>query len=348
MGNRVSIKDIAELAGVASSTVSRVLNNVTMAYPPATATREKIFAAVKQLNYTPNINAKRLSQNKSYAIALVIPTMENLIDQYTVFEDFSFMEAMQGIERALYSSSYRLTLIFRNRHYQNQREYLKLFEERMIDGMLIWGSINTDRYLEELAGYPCVQLNSHVENVPGIHAEIDHRQGARLIAEHLLNRGKHRILYIAGKDDVSISHDHRTGYLEALAEYELREAPELFYQGSFVPDCVNPIIDEVLEKQLRFDAVFCVNDNLTRKCRLRLEQQAPQLAAQLDFAGGGLAANLSEHEKYAGICTYQCPYIEMGRQGMQALLHWLQNGQSGVHIKIAPQLIDNRSFAPTT
>lgn len=338
MGQRVSIKDIARHVGVAASTVSRVLNNVEMVYPPSAATQKKIFAAVEALNYTPNINAKRLSQNKSYAIAMVIPTMDNLLERYTVFEDFSFMEAMQGIEQALYPSQYRLTLIFLNQRYLKQKEYLRLFNERTIDGMIIWGAMCKDNYLDELSGLPVVQLNSHVIPECGVVSEIDHCQGAYLTGNALLESGRRRILYIAGKEDVSVTHDHHRGYRKALEAHGLTENVALLRHGSFDPHCTEPIIDEVLEKKLKFDAVFCVNDNLARSCRHRLQEKAPELASQLIFGGGGLAANPIEHEKYADIYSYCCNYAEMGRQGMNMLLQWLATGSSGENIKIPTSL----------
>jgi len=329
MGNQVSIKEIALHAGVAVSTVSRVLNNVATAYPVAQATRDKIFSAVKELNYIPNINARRLSQNKSYAVALVIPTLDNLRDQYTVFEDFSFMEAMQGIEQALYSSDYRLTLIFRNQRFMDEKEYLRLFNERTVDGMLIWGALATDTFPSELGKHPHVQVNSYSRLADsGIYVGINHRQGAFLVGDKLLAQGRRRILYIAGKEDVSISDDHRQGYLDALAVNGLSLIPELFFRSdSFNPQSVDAIIDSVLACDLRFDAVFCVNDNFARACRRRLQERAPSLVASLAFGGGGLAANLVEREKYAGICTYQCPYAAMGKHAMQLLLSWLESGR---------------------
>ncbi len=324
MGSRVSIKDIAKEAGVASSTVSRVLNNVQLAYPVAEKTRQKIFSAVKRLNYTPNINAKRLSQSKSYAVGLVIPSLDNLKDRYSVFEDFSFMEAMQGIEKAMYNSQYRLTLIFRNKRYIEQKEYLKLFNEKLVDGLVIWGSMLSDDYLTELKGKPMVQMNSYAQKTSsGVRAEIDHFQGGFIVGETLIKAGKRNILYISGKEDVAITHTHRNGFVESLKSHGIEPNKKLFFPGNFNPECVNEILESAISNQQQFDAICCINDNLARQSRIFLDESYPEIAKNMIYGGGGMAANPLEHKKYIGIHSYLCNYAEMGRLGTEALLSWV-------------------------
>jgi len=327
MNKRTSIKDIAGHTKVARSTVSRVLNNVESAYPIASATREEIFAAARTLNYTPNINARRLFRNKSYTIALVIPSLDDRRESYALSDELSFWETMQGIEDALYLSTYRLTLIFRNRRYLEQKEYLRLFDERTIDGMLIWGTMSCDNYLQELAGKPVVQLNSHAKpTVDAAVVEINHRQGGFQVGSALLQAGCRRILYISGTEGISITDEYRYGFFDALLAFGVPIRNELFFSGGSDSDGLDKILDQVLTDGVEFDAICCFNDDLARQCRVKLNEKAPGLAAGIKFGGGGRSSRQREYEDHIEISSYLCPYYNMGKQGTELLLSAIKNG----------------------
>jgi DNA-binding LacI/PurR family transcriptional regulator len=340
MTKKISIKDIAKYVGVAPSTVSRVLNNASFAYPVSEKTRNKIFAAVKELNYTPNINARRLSQSRSYTLGLVVPSSENIDEEYYVFNDISFNLAMKGVEEYLRKSEYRLLLIFKDRKYIESKEYIRLFEEKHIDGMLTWGAMLDDCYLKELYKYPLVQLNSsfrHDNNAYTV--EIDNLQGSYQVADYLLRQGKRKILYIEGKKDVSISHDHKQGYLKALSAYDLSLDEQLIIQGDFRRHCGYDLVIKAIEAKVEFDAVQCINDDIANECCRALEEKGLIPGADI-LVGGGHRSHVRFLPNNDRIVSYYVDYCQMGRQALHILQQLIQ-GKKPAHLnsKIKIELI---------
>ena len=340
MVKKVSIKDIAKHVGVAPSTVSRVLNKASFTYPVSEKTRNKIFAAVKELNYTPNINARRLSQSKSYTLALVIPSSENFGEEYYVFNDISFNLAMKGIEEYLRKSEYRLLLIFKDKKYIASKEYIRLFEEKHIDGMLAWGPMMDDNYLSELYKYPLVQLNSLFRpDKDSYTVEIDNYQGGYQVADHLVKQGKRRILYIEGKNDVSISHEHKQGYLAALTAHGITPDEQLVVPGDFKRHCGYDVINQVIRAKIKFDAVQCINDDIANECCRALEENG--LVPSIDMlVGGGNRSHVRFLPNNDRIVSYYVDYCQMGRQALNVLQQLIQGKKpTCLHDRIKIELI---------
>ena len=139
-----SIRDVAQLAGVSISTVSRVLNDPERAKSIPPEMRERVRQAVEALRYVPNFNARRVFMHRAEEIGLLIPSSRNL--GMPIFEDRHLAKLVSGIEAGLEESNYRLLLIFNDERFVERREYLSLIQSQHVDGLIVWGAQSTEEY----------------------------------------------------------------------------------------------------------------------------------------------------------------------------------------------------------
>ncbi len=225
-----TIKDIAAEAEVAPSTVSRVLGGKSTRVKVTEKTREKIFAAARKLSYCPNVNAQRLVGSKANTIALVVPSsMDGAVD---VFADYFLRMLLQGLEGMLIARKYRLMIVFKHETYVADKEYLRLFSEGSIGGMLIWGAHVSDEYIRELYDFPVVQVSSYYELSDRVrYIGHDVEQGAFLVTENVLSSGCRRIACVWGAEYSSIAEEYRHGVLRALKAHGLFPCAEVRGSG---------------------------------------------------------------------------------------------------------------------
>ena len=166
-----NIKDVAELAGVSPTTVSRVLNNRGYI---SKDTYDNVYNAIEQLDYIPNQIARNLFKQRSFYISLIVP------DSSQPF----WAEITKYIELQLYAHGYKLFLCNTNDSANRERDYIKMMRQNMVDGIILGTHmLNRDEY--QNLELPIVALDLHVANqIPVVYS--DHEKGGRLAAEELI------------------------------------------------------------------------------------------------------------------------------------------------------------------
>lgn len=286
MTRKCTIQDIAAYVGVTSSTVSRVLSGAPSASVVSEKTREKIRDAVEKLNYTPNVNARRLAANKSGVIGIVIPGDE-LTGARTALSDIIFAKAFGGAAHILTSHGYKMLLSINNKQFRDNKEYLKLFDEGSVDGMLIWGARLSDDFWQELDTRHTVFMNSY----PDLQSKFsyvgtDNFESTRKTCHKLIELGHSKILYLAGDMNISISRERKAGYIQALKDADIKFRPELLIESSLVAHDANTIMEKILqEKKIKFDAVQCINDGYALYCGQTLMNHGYRVPEDIRIAG---------------------------------------------------------------
>lgn len=288
MSRTYTIKDIAQRVGVSTSTVSRVLSNAPAAEMVTEATRQKIHAAVEEFGYVPNVNARRLVQNKTHLVGVVIPAYDVCSAAHSVLLNRGFSETLGGVEDVLKQHDYRILLIFNDEKFQRQKEYLRLFKENSIDGMIIWGPWLNETYWDELNGYRAIQVNSYSSgNTTLPYVGHDNVQAAGDVTAALIARGCRRILYIGGDERISICHERRIGYEQALRNAGIALDSGLCVSQSFPTNELSVFIDRLLEeKKGQFDAVQCISDGVALCCGRMLLKRGYRIPEDVKISGG--------------------------------------------------------------
>lgn len=196
-----NINDVAALAGVSSTTVSRVLNNRGYL---SVATKQRVAEAMDELNYRPNEVARSLFGQRTRSIGVIVPTVALPF----------FGELVVGIEHSLAMRGYRALLCNSLGYSENERDYLKQLESNRVDGLIT--SSHNAAIPEYLATrLPVVAVDRDLgPDVPNFRA--DNLEGARTATELLLRRGSRRPALITSSTG---THNHReTGYRNVLTE----------------------------------------------------------------------------------------------------------------------------------
>ncbi|HHV44677.1 MAG TPA: LacI family transcriptional regulator [Firmicutes bacterium] len=254
----VTIRDIAKAANVSVATVSKVLNNKESGIPISEKTRERILRIAEELQYRPNIWAKRLASNCSNVVGV-------LIDTYLIFSSTINAQILQGIGECLDDNGYSLELLSK-KGINNITDYLRdLVLSRRIDALLVWiNDLDQDfcRYLDQ-QGIP----HCHVQRYPASKecsgVMCDNLGGSYMATKYLIEHGHHNIMTIIDLDHIEGKY-RLEGYKKALAEYSIPYNPDLVIEGIYRGTVDESTLDITkFKKALAYStAVFSTSDYL--------------------------------------------------------------------------------------
>jgi DNA-binding LacI/PurR family transcriptional regulator len=224
----VTIKDVAERAGVHSSTVSRVFaGHQTISQ----ATRERVLAAAVELNFHPNAIAGALRTQRVSALGMVIPYRHE-----EFFLDPFFPEVVRGISTMICPKGYRLTLSGVEKSGDEPEAVMRLVRSHVVDGIIVQASrvgVDTTSLLRE-EGHPFVLLGRPLHDHQDINwVEIDALNGTREAVAHLLGLGHRCIAFIGGQAELVVTLDRLQGYRAALVTAGVSVDDRLVDYGDF-------------------------------------------------------------------------------------------------------------------
>lgn len=254
-----TIKDVARLAGVSISTVSRVANNASNVSPPI---RKKVLRAIKALNYTPNIVARSLEARSLKNIAVV---MGRTMDQ--AFSNPDFFVILQGITSTLAKQEYSTLLLTDLKQSMELEHCIKLIRSGAVQGVIVVGSFVHDpllsRLLEEdcpfvLIGYP--PDNPDIYTTPFNTVSTNDKQSAYQAVRFLLERGHRRIGLVHAPLSYAANRKRYDGYIEAITEAGLRIDHTLIASTSYEVSETVSTVTALLTVAHPPTAVFCTDD----------------------------------------------------------------------------------------
>jgi len=217
-----SIRDVAEQAGVAPGTVSRILSRPPDDIRVAAATRRRVVETARKLNYAPNINVRRLFSRRTGIIGLLTPSYHQMGQH--IFDDGHLTRMISGLEGELTANDYSILLKVNNDAFMKERGFLRVFRESQVDGLLVWGAYENETAWEELvqSGYPYLFLNNlPTANAAANYVTSDYEDAGFQAASHLLKQGRDRLVWISGKTDISLGRQHEAGVRRAVAAHGL-------------------------------------------------------------------------------------------------------------------------------
>lgn len=256
---KITIKEIAKLANVTTTTVSRVINNKPEVKPE---TRELIMGLIKKYNYQPNVFAKGISSQKSNCIALVIPYKESFI----LMNSF-YAELIRGISSEFNKRGYFLLFFYAyQKGSQNEEEYLvNIFKQKRVDGFIILSPgkscLKIVDSLKEINA-PFILTSKMIQQPSDIvYVDINDYQGAKLATEHLISLGHRKIALIKNGTGILTSSEERfRGYYETLVNNNIIYDDSLVKIGATSLESGYMAMNELLNNENRPTAVFAAAD----------------------------------------------------------------------------------------
>ena len=251
----VTIKDVAQLAGVSPSTVSRTCRNHSSI---SEETKEKVRQAMAELGYEPNFQASNLASQNSRTIGIILPP-----SQKETFENAFFLEAIRGISSFCNKNQYINTVITGNTEEELLSVIKTMTRSGQVDGFIVLYSKLDDPVINYLynEGYLYVLIGKANQNTnQTIYVDNDNLLAGRDATEHLIQLGHKKIAYLGGDDSAMFSADRRAGYQLALAQHQIPLIPEYNIELPFKAKDQVMVMTKLLESKKRPTAVVVCDD----------------------------------------------------------------------------------------
>lgn len=301
-----TVTDVALLAGVSVSTVSRILNGTARV---AADKREAVEAAIEKLQFRPNLSARSLRSGSTTTIGVLTQDLESPY----------FTGGTKGIEAGLEGSGYAPLLVPGHWNPQEELDRARLLVSRKVDAMIILGGTLQDAQVADMARQlPIAITGRHLvaHNVSSFH--FDQVDGGRLATRHLIELGHRHIAHIAGPMEHTDAVERKEGYLRAHSEAGLPVDPRLIVPGNYLESGGLRAAQHLLASGLPFTAIFCANDQTLWGARLALHEQGLEVPRDVSLVGFD---DLPQ-------CLYMTPPVttihqsiqEMGRAAARAVL----------------------------
>ncbi|MEV6400601.1 LacI family DNA-binding transcriptional regulator [Streptomyces sp. NPDC051907] len=252
MAPAVGIKDVAREAGVSVGTVSNVINRPDAVAEP---TRARVRSAIDRLGYVRSESARQLRAGRSRIIALLVLDMANPF----------FVAVASGAERTARAAGLGVMLCNSAQSTAEEAEYLGLFSEQRVRGVLVTPADATGRNLASFRRQeiPFVYVDRLAPVDEACSVSVDDVAGGELAGRHLLERGHGDIVYVSGPLELAQCQDRRTGVLRALAGAGLpADRLRVLQTGRLDAAAGRDAASRLLGMSPRPTAVFCANDLL--------------------------------------------------------------------------------------
>lgn len=319
---QATIDDVARLAGVSPSTVSRVVNNSA---PVVSETYQKVQEAILALNYKPSSAARGLANRKTNTIGLIVPEISEAF----------FVPLLRGIESAASRSGYNL--LIQTTNYQYAVGQANTLGEQNTDGVLVFSESLTEDEIIRLAqsGFPMVLIHQEAPagtQVPSI--TIENKEGARKMVTHLIREhGRQRIVFLSGPQGVNDSIWREKGYRQALEENDLPYDAGLVLEGGFQTEQSAASLRNLIKSGIVFDAVFAGDDGSAFGA-LKALREAGITVPDVVSVGGFDDVTFAD-QSVPALTTVHAPTEQVGQEAVKLLLA-LIDGQPAAEMVLLP------------
>ena len=325
---KATIKDVAKAAGMSITAVSQVLNNRPCRI--SQEKREKILAAAKLLNYTPNKNAVALVTNRTNVIGVILNDISNVY----------FAEFAKGAEDEAYEHGYQILMVNIMNKKARNRDFSKLLGFDSTDGLILTRDLDTPELTEYIHAYmydrkkPVANAGNGEVMFPSGNIIFKSEQGSYMATAKLLELGHRKIGCITGPDYMPSS--RLNGYKRALEEYGVPYDPHYVYAGDYHPETAAVYAKKMVEDGVT--AIFTFNDLMAYGVYRMAEEQHLEIGKQLSVIG----FDDIEFSTFFRIplSSVRQPAYEMGRASCQMVIEMIKNGtQKSDDIYFEPELM---------
>ncbi|MGM9521982.1 MAG: LacI family DNA-binding transcriptional regulator [Oscillospiraceae bacterium] len=316
MNKKISIKDVAQKAGVSISTVSRVFNNG----PSVTdETKKRVLQAMEELKYRPNFAAKALRDGSSKTIALIVPSISNP----------SYAMMAQGLESVVRAKNYNVILCNTNDDVEVELNHIELLKNRYVDGFVFATAKEGDQHIDALieSGMPVVEVMRYTNDANAV--TVDNFKIGYEATKYLIDRG-HRKIFMFTNTNRNISFRLRAdGYRKALSDAGLEEytfsAPVSGRSSDAEEMCQTAL--EAINSHGVPDAILCANDSKA----LGVYGAAKKLGLRIPDDVSVISVDNVDFSQFLDppLTTFAQPFRAMGEKAGEVLLKEIEAKGTG-------------------
>ncbi|MCE7054389.1 LacI family transcriptional regulator [Algoriphagus sp. AGSA1] len=275
---KATIHDIAEKLKVTASTVSRALNNNPRI---SDATKKKVLKAAKELNYQPNNIASALRSGRSKLIGVIVPTANRNF----------FSSVIRGIEEIANSLNYKVVISQSYDDYEKEMQTVEALLNAQVDGVIASigkTTLQVDHFKQILKkGIPLVLFDRVTNELDVSQVVIDDYYGAFQATEHLIEQGCKRIVHFSSSQNINIYKERKRGYEDALLQHGITVDPELIRFSKLQLEDGRTSMQEVIDSNIPFDAVFSSSDYSIMGAMQVLKENGYKLPDDIKLVGFG-------------------------------------------------------------
>jgi len=330
-----TIKDVAQMAGVAISTASAALNRSA---PVSDEVIAKVEAAVREIGYVPHGGARSLRMGRSRLIGLILPDITNP----------HFAKVAKVVESACLSAGYMVAVYSTSEDHDRERQILTMMRMQRVEGLIIIPTRSDTehgaRVIDQIH-VPTILLDSFIEGLPYDVIKLDNIAAGRIATEHLIGLGHTRIAVTVGRDNIVTGEHRLQGYRQALAAHGLSVEQDLLLDGRFDQTLAHDSTMARMQQPHPPTAIFALSNMMTLGVLNALHELG--LAVPRDVSVIGI-----DDFDFANIMNppptvVAAPVLEMAQTAIAALLTEIAHKQppTGAQTVFSPHLIIRKSCA---
>lgn len=303
----MSIRDVAQLAGVSPATVSRVMNQTAKVDDEK---RQRVEKAILETGFKPNEVARSLFKKSSKIIGMIVPNIENPF----------FNELAKAVEEESYKKGYRMTLCSSNDDLEKEKKNLGLLSRMNADGIILMTNQAKMKGEIEKCRIPVVMIDRRIDEESSIICiQSDHYKGGRMAMEYLLECGCRRIVQMSGPTRFSSARARQQGYLDVCSEKGMK---------SCIIECRYDYEDgiekakELIDKFPDADGIIAANDMVAigvYKVLMRSGYKVPEDIQLIGFDNISMSKIVTPE-----LTTISQPIERMGKAAVQALMDTIE------------------------
>ncbi|MGC4101937.1 LacI family DNA-binding transcriptional regulator [Ferruginibacter sp.] len=328
MNKPATIKDIARMLKISTSTVSRALRDAT---DVSNETKNAVKKLSEELNYQPNKFALSLQQKQTHTIGVLVPNL-----------DYVLATMVKGIDEVALEAGYTVMVCQSNESFGREIVNTRRLMDSLVDGFIISVSSETkvfDHFKKIVdKGMPMVMFDRLIENVKMPSVRLDNKDGGLQATEHLLEQGYRRIAILAGPKNLGISNERMDGYLAALKKYKIKVDPDLIIHCDFNQDYAYIATKELLNMKKRPDAIFTISDRMAIGAMLAIKEKGLKMPTDIGLVG----FNNEPVTKLVSpqISSVDQPAFELGKVAAKLFIESMHNNEdmSNVDEVLKPKL----------
>lgn len=314
----VTIKDIARLAGVTHSTVSRALHGHP-GIAPETAARIKKIA--EEMGYVPSAVARGLKTNRTHALGVIVSRLD----------DPFFGEILQGIEEVSQGAGYSLFVAASQRNFEREQAIVQAMGARRVDGLIICSTNFGEEHERKLKSYgiPIVAVDNQALNDYQYSIYHDDLYGSQLATQHLIDLGHQNIAYLGNEEAGRTTQDRLDGFCQALkgAGYSLQDE-YIFHGPDGRPEGGIAGARHFLELDQPPTAIVCFNDMMAVGVLHALKSAGLNVPGDCSVIGFDNITITAYSDP--PLTTFEQPKYQLGYTAAQMMMNLLDSSQDGL------------------
>ncbi len=332
-----TIKDVAKLAGVSTTTVSHVMNKTRFV---AKQTEEQVRAAIKALNYSPSAVARSLKINTTKSIGMIVTTSQSPY----------FAEMIQTVEECCYRQGYSLFLCNTQNDPEKIKNYVEMLAKKRVDGLLVICSEyhkDSRNLLAKITDIPMLVMDWTATSKESDILQDNSFTGGYLATQHLIENGHQKIGIITGDLAKTISVERLAGFEKAMQEAGLEVNENWVCEGYFNPEDGYENMMNILAQEEIPTAVFCCNDMMALGAISAIGEKGLKVPEDISIIGYD---DIHSSRFFSPpLTTINQPKKTLGTQAAVRLFERINNKNvSQKVIELTPSLVQRKSVRKLT